>query len=153
MKRNLTLFSISLSAWTLAVGCGHTPDDSVGSVDDAVKNGENKRNDGDHKVLICHIPPGNPDNAHTISVDESAVEAHLAHGDSLGECAEDSATVSVGSGETTNTTTGGGTGGAPGSSSSSAGGSRDDCENGSSSVSTATAGVGGAGAGGDPTPQ
>jgi hypothetical protein len=39
-----------------------------------------------HKVLICHIPPGNPDNAHTISVDESAVPAHLAHGDTLGPC-------------------------------------------------------------------
>ena len=38
------------------------------------------------KVLICHIPPGNPGNAHTISVPQSAVPAHLAHGDSLGAC-------------------------------------------------------------------
>lgn len=41
------------------------------------------------KVLICHIPPGNPDNAHTISVGSAAVAAHLAHGDSLGACAGD----------------------------------------------------------------
>jgi hypothetical protein len=40
------------------------------------------------KVTICHVPPGNPSNAHTIKVDASAVPAHLAHGDSLGECPE-----------------------------------------------------------------
>ena len=39
------------------------------------------------KVTICHIPPGNPENAHTIVVGASAVPAHLEnHGDSLGEC-------------------------------------------------------------------
>jgi hypothetical protein len=38
------------------------------------------------KVTICHIPPGNPENAHEISVSIFAVPAHLAHGDELGEC-------------------------------------------------------------------
>jgi hypothetical protein len=38
------------------------------------------------KVKICHIPPGNPDNAHTITVSQNAVDAHLAHGDTLGAC-------------------------------------------------------------------
>ncbi len=38
------------------------------------------------KVEICHIPPGNPSNAHTLSVSASAVDAHLAHGDVLGPC-------------------------------------------------------------------
>ena len=38
------------------------------------------------KVPVCHVPPGNPDNRHTISVDESALRAHLAHGDHRGEC-------------------------------------------------------------------
>lgn len=38
------------------------------------------------KVDICHIPPGNPANAHTIHVSSSAVPAHLAHGDLLGAC-------------------------------------------------------------------
>ncbi len=41
---------------------------------------------GDGKVTVCHIPPGNPGNAHTISIDSSAVPAHLAHGDILGPC-------------------------------------------------------------------
>jgi hypothetical protein len=38
------------------------------------------------KVTICHRPPGNPDNAHTLSVGAPAVPAHLAHGDTLGPC-------------------------------------------------------------------
>jgi hypothetical protein len=42
-------------------------------------------NDND-KVTICHIPPGNPDNAHTIRVSDNAVDAHLDHGDTLGKC-------------------------------------------------------------------
>jgi hypothetical protein len=39
-------------------------------------------------VTLCHIPPGNLENAQTIVVGEAAVAAHLAHGDSLGACAE-----------------------------------------------------------------
>lgn len=39
------------------------------------------------KVLICHIPPGNPDNKHTICIGKSAVQGHIDHhGDYLGEC-------------------------------------------------------------------
>ncbi len=41
------------------------------------------------KVELCHIPPGNPENAHTIMVAPAAVAAHLAHGDYLGPCAGD----------------------------------------------------------------
>lgn len=40
----------------------------------------------DGKVAVCHIPPGNPSNAHTIRVGQPAVRAHLAHGDALGDC-------------------------------------------------------------------
>jgi Kazal-type serine protease inhibitor-like protein len=39
-----------------------------------------------HKVCLCHIPPGNPDEAHMICVGAPAVRAHFAHGDSLGAC-------------------------------------------------------------------
>ena len=39
------------------------------------------------KTTICHIPPGNPANAHTICVGNAAVPAHLRnHGDSVGSC-------------------------------------------------------------------
>jgi len=44
---------------------------------------------GEAKVTICHIPPGNPDNAHTIEVGAAALGAHLAHGDTLGECGDE----------------------------------------------------------------
>ena len=40
------------------------------------------RADAADKVTICHIPPGNPDNAHAITVGAPAVPAHVAqHGD------------------------------------------------------------------------
>jgi len=45
--------------------------------------------DGDQvgkKVTLCHIPPGNPDAKHTISVGRPALAAHLAHGDYEGAC-------------------------------------------------------------------
>jgi hypothetical protein len=38
------------------------------------------------RATICHIPPGNPAKARTITVGRPAVPAHLAHGDTLGAC-------------------------------------------------------------------
>jgi len=38
------------------------------------------------KVQVCHIPPGNPSNFHTITISESALPAHLGHGDLVGPC-------------------------------------------------------------------
>lgn len=39
------------------------------------------------KVLVCHVPPGNPANAHTICVGKPAAEPHQTnHGDALGAC-------------------------------------------------------------------
>jgi hypothetical protein len=38
------------------------------------------------KVAICHFPPGNPDNRHTIVIDAAALPAHQAHGDTVGAC-------------------------------------------------------------------
>ena len=42
-----------------------------------------------NKVLLCHVPPGNPGNAHTICISPSALPAHLAQhpGDHCGPCA------------------------------------------------------------------
>ena len=40
------------------------------------------------KIEICHVPPGNLDNAHTLSVSVNAMRAHLAHGDYIDECTE-----------------------------------------------------------------
>lgn len=42
---------------------------------------------GNGKVSLCHFPPGNPANAHTLCIDRNAVPAHLAnHGDRCGPC-------------------------------------------------------------------
>jgi len=43
----------------------------------------------DNKIEICHIPKGNPSNAHTISVGMPAGKAHLSHGDLEGACEYD----------------------------------------------------------------
>ncbi len=36
---------------------------------------------------VCHFPPGDPENAHTIRIGAAAVSTHLEHGDYLGPCA------------------------------------------------------------------
>lgn len=41
---------------------------------------------GNAKVKVCHIPPGNPGNFHTITISENALQAHLGHGDLAGAC-------------------------------------------------------------------
>ncbi len=46
------------------------------------------------RVDVCHIPPGNPENAHTITISENALSAHLDHGDRVGAC-ETEQTVDV----------------------------------------------------------
>jgi len=38
------------------------------------------------KIDVCHVPPGNPDNYHTISINDNALSAHVAHGDLLDSC-------------------------------------------------------------------
>ena len=38
------------------------------------------------KVEICHIPPGDPEDFHTITISENASAAHQAHGDLAGAC-------------------------------------------------------------------
>lgn len=41
---------------------------------------------GPQPVTICHIPPGKPSNARTLTVDASAWPAHQGHGDTMGAC-------------------------------------------------------------------
>jgi len=60
-----------------------------GSGDDPPVDDGPDEKDGKNKVTICHIPPGNPENAHLITVGEPAVLAHIAHGDTLEECPDD----------------------------------------------------------------
>lgn len=48
-----------------------------------------KNNQADKKIIVCHIPPGNPDNTHAIEISINALQAHLDHGDSIGDCSVD----------------------------------------------------------------
>src|SRR3990172_11448301 len=40
----------------------------------------------ENNILICHIPPGNPSNSHTLSIPQSSWSAHKAHDDTIGAC-------------------------------------------------------------------
>jgi len=54
------------------------------------KENDHHDDDDEHdKVKVCHVPPGEPENAHTIEISESALPSHLDHGDSLGACPDD----------------------------------------------------------------
>ena len=54
------------------------------------------------KIAVCHVPPGNPSNAHTICIAYPAVNAHLNHGDYLGVCGSNTAPCLDGSGNSIN---------------------------------------------------
>lgn len=89
MKRHPASIMLSLLVVPLAIGCAQTVEEEVGRLEAAVKSAKSSEEEGGGappKVVICHIPPGNPANAHTIEVGASAVSAHLAHGDVLGAC-------------------------------------------------------------------
>ena len=74
-----------------AVGCGTSEGDSslylTGTEEGYVTTQSGAKVCMGHKDLICHIPPGNPANAHTICVGHPAVNAHVTqHHDTLGAC-------------------------------------------------------------------
>lgn len=74
----------------LAGGCGGSPAGDEPPDSQTPQSGGLGGKAGDDatpgKVTLCHIPPGNPANAHTISVSTSAWPAHARHGDTLGPC-------------------------------------------------------------------
>jgi len=94
MKR-YTLFTLMLA---IMLGFAFTAGKATLSVSSAVAgekeskdsgskdSREGSKDDAVAKVIICHAPPGNPASRNTLSVDQSAVDAHLAHGDSMGAC-------------------------------------------------------------------
>ncbi len=61
-------------------------EDDNDDCDDEGHHRDGGRDDDGHHVTICHFPPGNPGNAHTIRVGAPAIPAHMAHGDHLGSC-------------------------------------------------------------------
>ena len=67
--------------------CGETEAPTCGGV--CPEDHECRVVERDLNVRVCHIPPGNPDAKHTIWISQSAVRAHLEHGDYLGRCRRD----------------------------------------------------------------
>ena len=78
---------MSAPAALFATGGGNGDNGDNGDNGGCDKNKSSSKCEYPKKVTICHIPPGNPGNAHTIRVSQNAVNAHLAHGDHLGKCA------------------------------------------------------------------
>ena len=92
--RGLFVFA-SLSALVALVACGGESPLLTGA-DDAMSATESSNVTGlatsaqtakQTKVTICHVPPGNPDNAQEITIAEALLAAHFTHGDTLGTCA------------------------------------------------------------------
>jgi hypothetical protein len=71
---------------TLFLGCLYSTDSSKSESEAAMALRSPGSGSSETKHTICHLPPGNPANGHTISIGASAVDAHLAHGDKLGQC-------------------------------------------------------------------
>lgn len=69
MRKHLLLFGVVLIAFTFT-------------------SNTSKKNQVDEKVTVCHIPRGNPGNSHPIEISVNALQAHLAHGDFIGDCSE-----------------------------------------------------------------
>jgi hypothetical protein len=81
--------ALSADGWGQAYVTGSSPvyyAASLGSPDPGALSEEEPPPEEGGKVTICHIPPGNPHNEHSIQVSQNAVPAHLAHGDTLGPC-------------------------------------------------------------------
>lgn len=81
------------SSWYSVVMTDDTLCSSVDSVFIEVIDVRCGNNPNNQKVLVCHVPPGNPANEHTICISENAVAAHLAHGCYLGTCDSDTTMV------------------------------------------------------------
>lgn len=64
-------------------GCGTSGN---GDDNNEGEGDEGDEQDPDKKIAICHIPPGNPYAAHTITIGYPALQAHLKHGDYIGSC-------------------------------------------------------------------
>ncbi|RME38363.1 MAG: hypothetical protein D6788_07590 [Planctomycetota bacterium] len=89
----------TVGACECVVGDADDSDDSEnndsGDSDDSDGDGPGTTNNGVPKVQICHVPPGDPSNAHTIVVGQPAVNDHLDHGDTIGACSFGAGSVRI----------------------------------------------------------
>lgn len=87
-NRSLTLEDIENGAQVKVRGIRETASDgSVQVFAQEIKLQEEEEEDAvGGTVTVCHIPPGNPDNAKTLEIPASDMDGHLGHGDTLGPC-------------------------------------------------------------------
>lgn len=83
MKRAVSLaiallFVVSLTAY---LGCIADEPESPADKTVGVAVNTPPPDPSPQKVKLCHVPPGNPENAHVIIVSVRGVPAHIAHGD------------------------------------------------------------------------
>lgn len=78
---------LGLAALLVIGACAGAEDATSGTEDQPLAGANGAPVCPSPKVLVCHIPPGNPANAHSICVGQPAVKAHVEHhGDGLGAC-------------------------------------------------------------------
>jgi len=92
------LASMTLVGYALPLGSASWVSTGIGASTHSTHNhgaAECAATTASGKVVMCHVPPGNPANAHSITISPSAVNAHLAHGDYFGSCGAHSTFSSV----------------------------------------------------------
>lgn len=71
-------------------GSGDSSEENSDTEDSGKLPEEGEEESSKEKVTVCHQPSENSKNSQTLEVDESSLDAHLAHGDTLGTCPEES---------------------------------------------------------------
>jgi hypothetical protein len=72
--RKIAMFCYSIGVISLVIGMVLSV-----AVQPVSANNQSTGGGGDHKVWICHVPPGNPGNAHAINVDKNGWNGHDQH--------------------------------------------------------------------------
>jgi hypothetical protein len=84
IKISLIILGIILEVSATTTGNGYVA--SVLASDLTIEDQISRQDPVQDKVTICHTPSGNRSNAHDMTVGESVVPDHLAHGDRIGTC-------------------------------------------------------------------
>jgi hypothetical protein len=140
MKKHFVGTVVAVALGSAFIGCIAETDERTGEAQLPQSDAEVAANctlNNPKKIAVCHIPPGNPANWHTICISKHAVKTHEDHhGDHLGACQPDS---------------GGGGAGAGGSSSGSGGSTS--TSSGSGGSTSTSSGSGGSTSGSNSSPQ